>query len=46
MTARRLTVGLAAALVTALVIGIPTGIIQTDFYHRMTRCCGGTIQYG
>jgi hypothetical protein len=36
MTARRLTVGLAAALVTALVIGIPTGIIQTDFYHRMT----------
>ena len=33
---RRIAVGLAAALVTALAIGIPTGIIQTSFYHRMT----------
>ena len=33
---RRLSVGLVAAVVTALAIGIPTGIIHTSFYHRMT----------
>lgn len=33
---RRLAVGLASALVTALVIGIPTGVIETSWYHRMT----------
>jgi hypothetical protein len=33
---RRLSVGLVAAVLTALAIGIPTGIIQTSFYHRMT----------
>ncbi len=33
---RRVAVGAAAALVTALVIGIPTGIIQTSWYTRMT----------
>ena len=33
---RRLSVGLVAAVVTALAIGISTGIIQTSFYHRMT----------
>ena len=33
---RRLAVGLASAVVTALVIGIPTGIVETSWYHRMT----------
>lgn len=33
---RRMAVGLIAAVVTALLIGIPTGIIQTSWYHRMT----------
>jgi hypothetical protein len=33
---RRVLVGGGAAVVTALVIGIPTGIIQTTLYHRMT----------
>ena len=36
LLARRLAVGILAAAVTALAIGIPTGIIQTSFYHRMT----------
>jgi len=31
-----MAVGSVAALVTALVIGIPTGIIETPWYHRMT----------
>ena len=34
--ARRLTVGILAAVATALVIGVPTGIIQTTWYTRMT----------
>lgn len=33
---RRTLVGGGAAVATALVIGIPTGIIQTTWYHRMT----------
>lgn len=33
---RRIAVGGVAAVVTALVIGIPTGVIQTSWYHRMT----------
>lgn len=33
---RRLAVGGIAGLVAALVIGIPTGIIQTSWYTRMT----------
>jgi hypothetical protein len=33
---RRLVVGSVATLATALVVGIPTGIIQTPWYHRMT----------
>lgn len=33
---RRLAVGFVAAAVTALVIGIPTGIVETSWYHRMT----------
>jgi hypothetical protein len=36
LVVRRAAVGLVAAVVTALAIGIPTGIIQTSFYHRMT----------
>ena len=36
LLARRVAVGLVAAALTALVIGIPTGIIATSFYHRMT----------
>ena len=33
---RRVLLGGVAAVATALVIGIPTGIIQTPWYHRMT----------
>ena len=33
---RRTVVGTAVTVATALVIGIPTGIIQTSWYHRMT----------
>ena len=33
---RRVLIGGVAAVATALVIGIPTGIIQTPWYHRMT----------
>lgn len=33
---RRLLVGGTSAIGTALIIGIPTGIIQTALYHRMT----------
>ena len=33
---RRLAVGLVAAVATALLIGIPTGIIETPWYQRMT----------
>ena len=33
---RRITIGAGAAVASALVIGIPTGIIQTEWYHRMT----------
>lgn len=33
---RRVVVGLLAAVVVALVIGIPTGIIETPWYTRMT----------
>lgn len=36
LLARRVAVGGIAAVVTALAIGIPTGIIQTSWYHRMT----------
>ena len=36
LLARRIAVGGIAAILTALVIGIPTGIIQTSWYHRMT----------
>lgn len=36
LLARRIAVGGGAAAVTALVVGIPTGIIQTSWYHRMT----------
>ena len=36
LLARRTAVGGAAAVITALAIGIPTGIIQTSWYHRMT----------
>ena len=36
LLARRIAVGGLAAVVTALVIGIPTGIIQTSWYQRMT----------
>lgn len=36
MLVRRLTVGVAAALATALMIGVPTGIIHTSWYTRMT----------
>ncbi|HRY09786.1 MAG TPA: hypothetical protein P5544_07415 [Candidatus Nanopelagicales bacterium] len=36
LLARRLVVGFAAAAITGLLIGVPTGIIQTSFYHRMT----------
>ena len=32
----RVVIGAGAALVTALVIGVPSGIIQTSWYHRMT----------
>lgn len=35
-TARRLVVGAVAAVATALVIGVPTGIIETSWYTRMT----------
>ena len=34
--APRLAVGLAAAAVTALIIGIPTDLIDTDWFTRMT----------
>jgi len=33
---RRVALGLLVAVVTALVIGIPTGVIETPWYHRMT----------
>lgn len=33
---RRFAIGAVAAAVAALAIGIPTGIIQTPWYHRMT----------
>ena len=33
---RRVVIGASAALATALVIGVPTGIIETSWYHRMT----------
>jgi len=36
LLARRISVGGIAAVLTALAIGIPTGIIQTSWYHRMT----------
>jgi hypothetical protein len=36
LLARRLAIGGIAAIATALVIGIPTGIIQTPWYQRMT----------
>lgn len=36
IVARRIAVGLATAVVAALAVGIPTGIIQTSIYHRMT----------
>lgn len=33
---RRWLVAVAGVIGTALLIGVPTGIIQTPFYHRMT----------
>jgi hypothetical protein len=33
---RRWVVAIAVTLTTAVVIGVPTGIIATPFYHRMT----------
>ena len=33
---RRVVVGAVAAVVTALIIAIPTGIIETPWYQRMT----------
>lgn len=33
---RRVLVGSVAAVAAALMIGIPTGIIETSWYHRMT----------
>lgn len=33
---RRLAVGVLAAVIVGLVIGIPTGIIETSWYTRMT----------
>jgi hypothetical protein len=36
LLARRITVGSVAAIATALVVGIPTGIVETSWYHRMT----------
>ncbi len=36
LLARRVGVGVVAAVLAALVIGIPTGVIQTSWYHRMT----------
>lgn len=33
---RRVVVGVAAGLVVALIIGVPTGIIETSWYTRMT----------
>ena len=36
LLARRLAIGGVAAIATALVVGIPTGIIQTPWYQRMT----------
>lgn len=33
---RRMIVGVGAGLLVAVVIGVPTGIIQTPWYHRMT----------
>ena len=35
-TARQWGVGVAGAVLAAVLIGIPTGIIVTPFYHRMT----------
>lgn len=35
-TARQWGVAVAGAVLAAVAIGIPTGIIQTPFYHRMT----------
>lgn len=35
-TRRRAAVAVAAAVMTALVLGVPTGIIETPFYTRMT----------
>lgn len=36
LLARRILFGGVAAVITALAIGIPTGVIQTSWYHRMT----------
>ena len=33
---RRVALGLVAAVATGLLIGIPTGIVETPWYHRMT----------
>jgi hypothetical protein len=34
--ARRWLAAFAAAVVAALVVGVPTGVVQTSLYHRMT----------
>ncbi len=33
---RRVVIGALAAMVVALVIGIPTGVVETPWYTRMT----------
>lgn len=33
---RRILVGAVVAVITALVIGVPTGIIESSWYTRMT----------
>lgn len=33
---RRVVIGMLATAVTALVVGVPTGVIETSFYNRMT----------
>ena len=36
LLARRIAVGGVAGVLTALAVGVPTGIVQTPWYHRMT----------
>lgn len=36
LTGKRIVVGSVVALTAALLVGIPTGIVETDWYTRMT----------